>query len=212
MNFLKINLVNIIAFVATLLMTGCTNPNFDAEHYSSRFKQYGYAYVPTNTQVKHKHNGKLDPKILKKYTDRIAFEIAKQVDVASLPAVAVTSFVDLDNNLTNTHPLGNKLAEDLNVSLKEQGYLVIDLNISDNVNITKDGSFVFDRQALKEIRLPYVLTGVLTYTPNGVNINSRLIAVSTSTIIAAYTLSMPTYVVENAFPLVEGQDLLLKDG
>jgi hypothetical protein len=59
--------------------------------------------------------------------------------------------------------------------------------------------------------LPFVVSGIINYTPNGANINARLVATATGTILAAYTLSIPNFVINNAFPTIEGQDLLIKN-
>lgn len=209
-NVMKLRYLIISLFISFTLW-GCATPDFHAEHYSSRFKQYGYGFVPEDAEVKHKQDQALDAKIIKKYTDRIAYEIAQQVDASRLPGLVVASFVDLDDNLQNTHPLGNKLAEDLTVSLKQQGFVITDIHAQPSLQTTADGSFIFSRSQDENLDVPYVLSGVLSYTPNGVNINTKLLAVKTSTIIAAHSLSMPGFIVEHAFPVVEGQDIVIKD-
>lgn len=190
-------------------LAGCSAPNYHAEHNSNRFKQYGYGFTPEQAQPMPVDNKHLNAKILKKYADRIAYELAQQVDLKKLPAVAVASFVDLDDNLTNTHPLGNKLAEDLIVSLQEQGYRVVDINVKDKMVVKPQGNFVFARPN-GVIRAPYVISGIINYSASGANINARLIATQSGAIIAAYTLSMPAFVMEHAFPTVEGQDLVIR--
>jgi len=190
---------------------GCSTPDFHAEHYSNRFKQYGYGFTPEHSETKHTNDKKLNPKILKKYSDRIVYELSQQVDKQSLPIVAVASFVDLDDNLVNTHPLGNKLAEDILISLQEAGFRATDLYVATKMSITAQGSFVFSRNTSGEVQVPFVVSGIINYTPNGANINARLVATATGTILAAYTLSIPNFVINNAFPTVEGQDLLIKN-
>jgi TolB-like protein len=202
-------LINLL--IVSSVVASCATPDFHAEHYSSRFKQYGYGFIPEDAEFKHDQSQAVDAKIIKKYTDRIAFEIARQVDATSVPGLVVASFVDLDDNLQNTNPLGNRLAEDLSVSLKEMGFVITDINAEESLKATREGSFIFNRVTDDEIDVPYVLSGIISYTPNGVNINTKLIAVATSTIIAAHTLAMPGFIVEHAFPVVEGQDILIKD-
>jgi len=194
-----------------LLLTGCSTPDFHAEHYSNRFKQYGYGFTPENTETEHTNDKMLNGKILKKYADRIVYEISQQVDKRSIPIVAVASLVDFDDNLVNTHPFGNKIAEDLLVSMQQQGFRVTDLNVSDKLTLTPNGTFIFSRNTASEVRVPFVLSGIINYTPNGANINARLVDTRSGTILAAYTLSVPNFVINNAFPTVEGQDLLIKN-
>jgi len=200
-----------VILIITLSLFGCSAPDFHAEHYSSRFKQYGYGFTPEQPDAKHTNDKKLNPKILKKYTDRIVYELSLQVDKQSLPIVAVASFVDLDDNLVNTHPLGNKLAEDLLISLQEAGFRATDLNVAPELTLTAGGSFIFSRNTSGQFRVPFVLSGIINYTPNGANINARLVATATGTILAAYTLALPNFVIHNAFPTIEGQDLIIKN-
>lgn len=190
-------------------LSGCAAPNYHTEHYANRFKQYGYGATPEQSESMTADNKWLNAKILKKYADRIAFELAQQVDPTKLPYVGVASFVDLDESLTNTHPLGNKLAEDLIVSLQQNGYRVIDPNVANNLVMTPDGSFAFQR-AQGELAMPYIVSGIINYTANGANINARLIASNSGAILAAYTLSMPAFVIEHAFAIVDGQDLVIR--
>ena len=200
--------VVILSLIAGI--TGCSAPDFHAEHYANRFKQYGYGYTPEQTESSDESDSSLHGKILKKYADRIAYEIALQVDQASFPLIAVASFVDLDDSLANTHPLGNKLAEDLQLSMQEEGFRVADLQVAKNLNMTPQGNFIFKRHTEHTVRLPFILSGIINYTPNGANVNVRLVATQSGAILAAYTLTIPNFVIENAFPHIEGQDIVIK--
>lgn len=190
-------------------LIGCAAPNYHSEHYASRFKQYGYGYTPEQSTDLKAENKNVNSQILKKYTNRIAFELAQQVNIKQLPSVVVASFVDLDDSLTNTHALGNKIAEDLVISLQERGYQVVDVNVSKQVILTPQGNFVFNRE---ESKLPaqFVISGIVNYSPTGANINTRLVDTKSGTILAAYSITMPTFVIEHAFPILEGQNLIIK--
>ncbi|MDC2891150.1 FlgO family outer membrane protein [Psychrosphaera sp. 1_MG-2023] len=201
--------LRLLLISSILGLAGCAAPNYHAEHYANRFKQYGYGFTPDVSMEMGTDNKNLNAKILKKYADRIAFELSQQVDINKLSSVSVASFVDLDDNLTNTHPLGNKIAEDLLVSLQETGYRVVDFNVSEQLALSPQGSFIFNRNN-NLITTQYVISGIINYSPNGANINARLVSTKSGAILAAYTLSMPAFVLENAFPTVEGQDIVIR--
>ncbi len=191
------------------LLSSCAAPDYHNNHDAGRFKQYGYGFI-TEDEAEHANTNLMDGKVLKSYADRLVFEISKQLNPETLGLISVTSFVELDDNLTNTNPLGNQLSEVLLVSLKEEGFYVEDLYVSSDIQINEKGAFVFSRDKLKQINSHYILSGVINYTPNAVNINARVINIHQSEIVAAHSFAIPNYIVRNSFPIVDGVDILIK--
>ncbi|SFC25508.1 FlgO family outer membrane protein [Pseudoalteromonas denitrificans] len=192
------------------IILGCSSMQYHDEHYASRFSQYGYGYKPNsleNTEIKETSSSY---KLLKKYADRIAFELASQVDISTISGVSVTSYVDLDDNLNNTHAFGNKLAEILIISLHQAGFKLLEPNLNTHIKTTEYGSFIFKRQSHSISANTFVVSGIINYSKSGININSRLMKMSNANILAANSLSMPYFVMKSAFPTVAGNDLIIK--
>lgn len=209
---MKLKECKLLIVFTSLLLASCSVPNFHQEQYQNRFKQYGYGHVPKVNVSASSDAVQVNPALLKKYADRIAFEIAQQIEPTSIPYIAIASLVDLDDSLTNTHPFGNKLAEELLLASQQQGFQVLDYNVSPLVTMTQSGTFVFQRPNNQQMQLPYVLTGIISYTTQGININARLIATQTGNVIAAHSQVMPNFVFKQAFPHVEGQDIVIHGG
>ncbi|MFT6735422.1 MAG: TolB-like protein [Polaribacter sp.] len=200
-----------VPILLTLVMQGCSSSGFHSDHYPSRFSQYGYGYEfkqnPLNAES---INTTTSSKMLKKYADRIAMSLLEQVDINNISQMGVASFVDMDDNLKSAHALGNKLAEALIISLHEVGFNIIELNLSNNTEITDKGNFIFDRRQQNKQNLPFMVAGIINYTQSGININSRLVQTDTANILAANSLFMPNFVLKSAFPTVDGSNLVIK--
>ncbi|MFT7005708.1 MAG: TolB-like protein [Colwellia sp.] len=195
----------------TTSLVGCSSMQYHPEHYAGRFSKYGYGYSPqdtTSTPQAQKSN--VVPSIIKKYTDRIAFELSKQLKVSNLTGVAVASYVDLDDNLTSSNALGNKLAEALIMSLDEFGFNLIELHLSGSITTNQQGTFVFDREKHNGLQPSFVIAGIISYQKNAITLNTRLMNTSDSTILATNALSVPNFIMAGAYPSVEGANLLIK--
>lgn len=192
-------------------MQGCSSSAFHSDHYPSRFSQYGYGYEfkqnPLNAEG---GDTTTSSKMLKKYADRIAMALLKQIDINNISQVGVASFVDMDDNLKSAHALGNKLTEALIVSLHEVGFNIVELNLSDNIEITDRGNFIFDRKHQYKQNVPFMVAGIINYTQSGININSRLMQTDTANILAVNSVFMPNFVLKSAFPTVDGSNLIIK--
>lgn len=198
-----------IAAIVATAAAGCAAPDYHNEHHAGRFKQYGYGFIAED-ETQHANANLVDAQVLKSYTDRIVFELSNQIDPSSLGYISVASYVELDDNLVNTNPLGNQLAEFLLISLKEQGYKVEDLNVSNEITINEQGAFVFTRDKLTKVKSNFILSGVISYAPTAININSRLLGIKESELLATNTLTIPNYIIRNSFPLIEGDDIIVK--
>jgi len=199
-----------MVILLTFTLLGCSSMQYHDEHYASRFSQYGYGYKPKPAESSHLSKESPSYKMLKKYADRIAFELANQVDVKTLSEVTVASYVDLDDNLNNTHAFGNKLAEILIISLHQAGFKLLESNLNSHIQTTKQGSFIFKRDQNNAEKGALVVSGIINYHQSGININSRLMKLSNANILAANSLTMPYFVMKSTFPVVVGNDLLIK--
>ncbi|GHB63085.1 hypothetical protein GCM10008107_10230 [Psychrosphaera saromensis] len=201
----------LLLLIVMHLLVGCVAAGYHNEHNAGRFKQFGYGFI-TEDEAEHANVNLIDSKILKAYADRLAFEMTKQVNPDKLGLMTVTSFVELDDNLNNTNPLGNQLSDTLLISLKEVGFFVEDLYTASDVQITDKGAFVFSRtiDKLRKLESEYILSGVINYTPNSVNINARVINIKQSEIVAAHSFSIPNYIVRSSYPIVDGVDIIIK--
>jgi len=194
--------------ISTALIQGCTSMPFHDDHYASRFSKYGYGFKPKSNEI-NTTEIKVNSRAIKKYADRIAFDLAEQVHNYNIPSISVASYVDLDDNLKSSSALGNKLAEALIISLKSRGFKVVELNLASHLTVTDAGNLIFDRLEPKIVTTPFIVSGIINYTQSGVNINSRFIQTNNSNIIAAQSISIPNFVVKSTFPQVDGTDLII---
>jgi len=201
----------LLLLIVMHLLVGCVAAGYHNRHDAGRFKQFGYGFI-TEDEAEHANTNLVDSKVLKAYADRLAFEMTKQVNPDKLGLIAVTSFVELDDSLTNANPLGNQLSDTLLISLKEAGFYVEDVYTASDVHITEAGAFIFSRtlDRLRQLESHYILSGVINYTPNSVNINARVINIKQSEIVAAHTFSIPNYIVRSSYPIVDGVDIIIK--
>jgi TolB-like protein len=199
--------------LTSAVLTGCMTAGYhEIEHSKGRFKQYGYGFsLVESPDAQHKNSGKLSPQVIKMFTDKIVFDLLNQIDSDSVEHLTVTSLVELDDNLSNTNPLGNQLAEYLKISLNERDFTVSELYTSEGITVTPDGAFIFDRKNKRSKSSQYVLSGYLNYAPDAVNINVSLLDIQNALIMATAVTSMPNYIALNAFPVIEGQNLIIKE-
>lgn len=199
----------LLLLIVMQLLFACAAPDYHNAHDAGRFKQFGYGFI-TEDEAEHANTNVVDSKVLKSYADRLVYELTKQVNPESLGFISVSSFVELDDNLQNTNPLGNQLSEVLLTSLKESGFAVEDLYVANKIQVNEQGAFIFSRDKLKKIQSNYILSGVIKYTPNSVNINARVINIKESEIVAAHSFNIPNYIVRNSYPIVDGVDIIIK--
>lgn len=200
--------LKLITLISAAILSGCSAMDFhDSDHYAGKFKHYGYGFTPENTETNHTNDNLFSSKIITMYAERLADQIIDQVNVGAVPSIAVSSFVELDDRLQYSTPLGNRLADDLMIALRKAGFVVKELNLADQIQVTAGGNFIFSREATIRDESPYVVAGVIHYTPNGVNINSRFISMNNASVVAVANVSIPNEIVEDAFPIVEGMSL-----
>ena len=151
----------------------------------------------------HIYRPQVTHKLLSDYTEVMAMKLIESMRyVTGRSPVAVTSFVELDNNLQTTNVLGNQLAESFTKELQQFGLSVVDVHHMGKVNVTPNGDFTLTRKGQEVGNIPkldYVLAGTLTYNDRGVIVNTRIIGVHSKVVVATADGFIPHFVVESLY-------------
>lgn len=143
-------------------------------------------------------------KLLSNYTEQLAMKLIENMNyINSSTPIAITSFVNLDDNLQTTNIFGNHLAESFITELQEFGLSVVDYKHTGTVHVTPMGDFSFSRNG-KDIKgyphIEYTLTGTLTYTNRSVIVNARIIGAKSKVVVSSAKGFIPSFVVESLYP------------
>lgn len=137
---------------------------------------------------------------LSNYVEQLVVLLQHNIDPQQAGTMAVSSFVDFDETLTTSHALGNQLSENFVTQLRRFGFSVIDTKATNTLQITPQGDFIFSRKARRAIRshqLTSVLAGTLIYTPQGIEVNTRILDLSNKTVTSAAAVTIPYFVVNH---------------
>jgi len=191
--------------ISILAITGCSHGHvFQNDHNSHRSHEHKPEshsslvnwQIPANT-----YRPKYTHKLLSDYTEKLAMELIENMQYVSQSSpIAVTSFVDLDNNLKTTNILGNQLAEDFIHELQVYGLTVVDYKHTGQIAVSKNGDFVFSRDGHELGNYPevkYVLSGTLTYNNRGAIINARIIGVDSKVVVSSAKSFIPSFIIES---------------
>ena len=140
-------------------------------------------------------------KTLVNYVEQMALDLVDTMQTELDVSIAVTSFVDLDASLNNSSQLGNQLSESFIHQLQKFGYGIVDFKTSDHIAMNARGDFVFSRdieQLADKHIASHVLSGTLIYRSSGVEVNARIIDISSKRVIASSNKTLPYYVLNNA--------------
>lgn len=142
-------------------------------------------------------------KLLSDYTEQLTMKLIENMRyVTDRAPIAVTSFVNLDNNLQTTSIFGNQLAESFISELQEFGLSVVDYKHTGAIRVTDKGDFSFSRDRSELSNYPaieYVLSGTLTYNNRGVIINARLVGNESKVVVATAKGFIPHFVVNSLY-------------
>lgn len=141
-------------------------------------------------------------KQLSDYAQQIAFKLIN-FDAMKGARVGVASFVEFDESLRSTTPLGNQFAEALATLLPQYGVDIIEYKLTKNLSIGADGDLALSRQVSDlqdEIGMDYILTGTLVTTRRGVQINSKVVSVSDHRVVASASTLLPHLVLQQIQP------------
>ncbi|WP_394226894.1 FlgO family outer membrane protein [Pseudoalteromonas spongiae] len=133
--------------------------------------------------------------LLDEYAEQIAMKLMANLDAEpELVRLAVTSFVDLDDNLQYASRFGNQLAESMLTEVQAYGLNVVDHKVMPVVRIDGNGDYTYSRD-VKQLNsqgvINAVLSGTLLYKGNGVVVNSRITSLSDQRIIASAKYTIP---------------------
>ncbi|CAM4085303.1 FlgO family outer membrane protein [Pseudoalteromonas ostreae] len=140
-------------------------------------------------------------KTLVNYVEQMALDLVDTMQTELDTSIAVTSFVDLDASLNNSSQLGNQLSESFIHQLQKFGYGIVDFKTTDQITMNPRGDFVFSRdiEQLADQRIAsHVLSGTLIYRSNGVEVNARIIDITSKRVVASSNKILPYYVLNNA--------------
>lgn len=144
------------------------------------------------------YNPKHAMKQLHDYTEQMAMKLIENMKyVTDHHTIAITSFVDLDDNLNTTNIFGNQLAESLINQLQEFGLSVIDYKVTGSVVSNSHGDFSFSRNsnAVKPYpHIDYILSGTMTYGERGVLINARIVGADTKVVVSSAKSFVPHFI------------------
>lgn len=136
------------------------------------------------------------------YAAQMVFKLANFSELKGAK-VGVTSFVEFDETLERSNPLGNQFAEALATLLPQYGVDVIEYKLTRGIIIRPDGDFAMSRDVKKlyqQVGMDYVLTGTLVTTRRGVQINSRVVSVDGQKVIASASTLLPHQVLQQIQP------------
>lgn len=118
------------------------------------------------------------------------------------PTIAITTFVNL-NNFKSTAEISNLISEDLIHEMQVRGFKVIDFKAMKNINITKDGDFVFSRnieKLRKKINVDYILSGTYCDYKSGLMLNARIVDLKTQIILSTAQIMIPRHLTKYLKP------------
>lgn len=150
---------------------------------------------PTNTQqfLPNAHN-----KTLTNYVEQMALQLTDTMQVAPQDAaIAIASFVDLDSTLKTANQLGNQLSETFIHQLQKFGYTAVDFKTANLITVSSKGDFAFSREArhlTHDNIATHILSGTLIYRKQGIEVNARIIDVTSKRLAASSRSLIPFYV------------------
>lgn len=117
----------------------------------------------------------------------------RQIKEVKIPRVAIATFVDTDT-LENAGHLGRTLAEVFVHELNRRSVEVVELKVTENLSLTKDGEFILSRnwkKLAKTAKVSHILTGTMTRNEDGVVLVARIINMQAHTVLGSATGFIP---------------------
>lgn len=141
-------------------------------------------------------------KQLSDYAQQMAFKLINFQAIKGA-RVGVASFVEFDESLRATTPLGNQFAEALATLLPQYGVDIIEYKLTKNLSVGVEGDLAMSRQVSElhdEVGMDYILTGTLVTTRRGVQVNSRVVSVNDQRVVASASTLLPHLVLQQIQP------------
>ena len=136
-------------------------------------------------------------KPLSDYAADLAFQLLQSMQyVLPEQPVAIPTFVEFDQQLSNTTAVGNQLAEHMYYQMQRLGIPVADIKLSSQIRVTPAGDLVFSRDSYLDTkqRVNYVLAGTILRDSAGLVVNARVMHMRTKTVIGSAQLHIPDFV------------------
>ncbi|HEA16863.1 MAG TPA: flagellar biosynthesis protein FlgO [Pseudoalteromonas prydzensis] len=191
------------------ILSACSMTNNTAEPVQSTTSRYDLTQMLKQVQMNSaeplENSAQFSPnkhhKTLVNYVEQMALDLVDTMQTELDTSIAVTSFVDLDATLNNSNQLGNQLSESFIHQLQKFGYGIVDFKTTDHIAMNARGDFVFSRdieQLANQRIASHVLSGTLIYRSNGVEVNARIIDITSKRVVASSNKILPYYVLNNA--------------
>lgn len=174
------------------------NPPLTRKMLPSEVAQAQQMYAPLSPYPELPHSKKQ----LSDYAQQMAFKLIN-FEAIKGARVGVASFVEFDESLRSTTPLGNQFAEALATLLPQYGVDIIEYKLTKNLSIGAEGDLALSRQVSDlqdEVGMDYLLTGTLVTTRRGVQINSKVVSVSDHRVVASASTLLPHLVLQQIQP------------
>lgn len=216
-----------VSFICIALLSGCTasvefgrmaNDEDMAEPIMEPVYQpnpSGFVYTPDArdqeyAQLTENDTGYRDPlqngfspsqthKRLNDYASQLAMLLMEgnnQLDANDL--VGVTSFVRLNESLSDSTVLGNQLSEYLIAELQSFGVGIVDFKLANGISVTPVGDFSLSRNAkyiADKLAMNHVVTGTIVEDDRGVRVNARIVSLENKQVKASASVFIPAFVV-----------------
>lgn len=132
---------------------------------------------------------------IKDYAEQLSMDLLETIQPGQVRGpIAVTSFVNFDQTLNSTDPLGNQLAESMLHELRQLGLPLVDFKSTDYVKVTSQGDLAFSREAreiAKRQHINYVLSGTMIKNARGVVVQARLVQLGSNQVKASAKSFIP---------------------
>ncbi|GGD55520.1 FlgO family outer membrane protein [Lacimicrobium alkaliphilum] len=136
-------------------------------------------------------------KALNDYAQQLVHKFQEQHLDYNNESIAITSFVEFDDNLKTTNTLGNQFAEALLTEMSSLGYQVVDVKTDEHVQVTQGGDFIFSREIKRKEQYCCIVAGTLIYEHSGVRVNGRVIDRHTQKVMSASSVVIPYFVIKH---------------
>jgi len=193
--------IGALFLVSLTALMGCSHNHNMHGHDGHKHQFESYSSLVNWQQPSHVYKPKYTHKLLSDYSEKLAMELVENMRyVKQTTPIAVSSFVDLNNNLKTISILGNQLAESFIHELQEYGLSVVDYKHTGEIEVAPNGDFIFSRNnhELKNTpNIEYVLSGTLIYNDRGAVVNARIIGRHSKVVVSTASAFIPAFMIES---------------
>ncbi|MDM7860321.1 FlgO family outer membrane protein [Alteromonas sp. ASW11-36] len=154
--------------------------------------------IPTLYETQRTH------KSLRDYAAQLAMALMdRAIRLNPDDLIGVVSFVDFDDELTNSNPVGNQLSEYFIGEIQQFGVSVVDFKVTESIQVGPRGDFALSRDAehlVDQLAMDHILTGTLIYRSQGVSVNARIVELETRRVVATANVMIPDFIVAEIDP------------